>query len=219
MEVNGQELIGPAEVWMESEVIETSFVPLGADSDTRIIVFSEIQKTELNDVRPSENQKMRKTMDLQTLKTDHSDLVEAIVKEALAGMNEKLAEARKEGGTAENLRIKDVLAQKLPGHEAMVTELAFDGKTTGPEAAVAVLQAENKLRANTLTSLQAGAPPVIEGRNTDNQETMSEDDKLKAEWNNNQAIQAEFAGIFETFAAYKKELPGVKVKNQKRGGE
>lgn len=39
--VNGQTVPGPAEVWLESEVYETSFVPLGADGNTGVSVFSE----------------------------------------------------------------------------------------------------------------------------------------------------------------------------------
>ena len=43
MEVNGLQVVGPAQVWLESEVHETSFVPLGADSSTSVSVFSEVQ--------------------------------------------------------------------------------------------------------------------------------------------------------------------------------
>lgn len=45
------------------------------------------------------------------------------------------------GATAERDRIKAVREQSLPGHEALIETLAFDGKTTGPEAALAVLGA------------------------------------------------------------------------------
>ncbi|WP_319548822.1 hypothetical protein [Desulfogranum marinum] len=45
MKVNGHQVAGPAEVWVESVVFETSFVPLGADSSTSADVFSEIKRT------------------------------------------------------------------------------------------------------------------------------------------------------------------------------
>lgn len=45
MKVNGHQVAGPAQVWVESEVFETSFVPLGADSGTSADVFSEIKRT------------------------------------------------------------------------------------------------------------------------------------------------------------------------------
>ena len=54
------------------------------------------------------------------------------------------------GATAECARIQAVMAQDYPGHTALIKQLAFDGKTTGPEAAMAVLGAEraaNKGRA------------------------------------------------------------------------
>ncbi len=45
------------------------------------------------------------------------------------------------GARAECGRIKGVLGQTIPGHEALIEKLAFDGKTTGPEAAQKVLAA------------------------------------------------------------------------------
>ncbi len=41
MKVNGLTVKGPAEVWLESEVFETSFVPLGADDNTSVQTFTE----------------------------------------------------------------------------------------------------------------------------------------------------------------------------------
>ncbi len=49
---------------------------------------------------------------------------------------------RAEGATNERSRIQAVRAQMMPGHQALVDKLAFDGTTTGPEAAVQVLAAE-----------------------------------------------------------------------------
>ena len=44
--VNGKTVKGPAEVWLESEVFETSFVPLGADGDTSVSTFSKFDEKE-----------------------------------------------------------------------------------------------------------------------------------------------------------------------------
>ena len=57
-----------------------------------------------------------------------------------------LAQGRTEGAAIERDRIAAVRAQSLPGHEALIDTLAADGKTTGPEAAAAVLAAERSLR-------------------------------------------------------------------------
>lgn len=59
-----------------------------------------------------------------------------------------LAEGRAEGAKAELERIKAVHAQTLPGHEKLIADLMWDGKTSGPEAAVQVLNAERALGAN-----------------------------------------------------------------------
>lgn len=56
------------------------------------------------------------------------------------------AEGRVEGAIGERDRIAAVRAQSMPGHEALIEQLAADGHTTGPEAAVAVVAAENALR-------------------------------------------------------------------------
>jgi len=65
------------------------------------------------------------------------------------------------GATAERERIQAVLDQSMPGHEALVQTLAFDGKTTGPEAAVQVLQAEKKAKAKVGTDLSSDAPDPV----------------------------------------------------------
>ena len=58
---------------------------------------------------------------------------------------------RAEGAQAEIARAASVREQLMPGHEALINTLAADGKTSGPEAAMAVLSAEriaNKGRAS-----------------------------------------------------------------------
>ena len=49
-------------------------------------------------------------------------------------------------------------AQALPGHEALIAQFKADGKTTGPEAAVAVLAAERAANKNVLAALTGDAP-------------------------------------------------------------
>lgn len=64
------------------------------------------------------------------------------------------------GAQAERDRITAVRAQSLPGHEALIERLAFDGRTTGPEAATAVLGAERALRERAVQAHAADAPPA-----------------------------------------------------------
>ncbi|MCF6179867.1 MAG: hypothetical protein L3J63_10835, partial [Geopsychrobacter sp.] len=46
----------------------------------------------------------------------------------------------------------------IPGNEGLVAKLAAEGKTTGGEAAQAVLAAENKLRQTAMANIKADAP-------------------------------------------------------------
>ena len=71
------------------------------------------------------------------------------------------AELRRQGAAAERQRVADVRAQSLAGHEALIEQLVADGKTTGPEAAVAVLQAERALSAQRLADIAADAPKPL----------------------------------------------------------
>lgn len=87
-----------------------------------------------------------KTMDVQTLKAEHPDVAKALIDEG-----------REAGATAERERIQAVEAQSMPGHEALIATLKFDGKTSGPEAAVQVLAAEKAKKGDRLANLRADA--------------------------------------------------------------
>lgn len=62
-----------------------------------------------------------------------------------------------EGAEAERARIQAVREQSMPGHEELIEKLAFDGKTTGPEAAVQVLAAERAKVKNAASARMADA--------------------------------------------------------------
>ena len=69
------------------------------------------------------------------------------------------------GATQERERIQAVLAvgANLPGHEKLLGTLAFDGKTTAPEASMAVLKAEGDQRAAAIKSHADDAPDAAKG--------------------------------------------------------
>ena len=69
--------------------------------------------------------------------------------------------ARAEGAAAERDRIAQVRAQSLPGHEALIERLAFDGKTSGPEAASVVLKAERDRLGEQAAKLTSDAPKPL----------------------------------------------------------
>jgi signal peptide peptidase SppA len=95
------------------------------------------------------------TINREFLNANHADLVETI---RLEGYQRGEAEGRLSGAAAELARIQAVEAQALPGHETLIKAIKFDGKTTGPEAAVQVLAAEKALGASRLAALAGDAP-------------------------------------------------------------
>lgn len=162
MEVNGQQITGPADVWMESEVYETSFVPLGADSATSATVFERQE--------PAQPIVQEQHMDLETLKTEHPELVQAVAAETLASLTtetltaerpELAAELLAAGADQERGRIADVREQCIPGHEALIARLELDGISTGADAAKAIIAAEREHRTRAAAAFAAdGNPPV-----------------------------------------------------------
>jgi len=116
-----------------------------------------------------------KIMTLAELKEKHPDFYNAILKEGKdsavveieGGLAESIAKAKKEGADAERTRILSVKDQLMPGHEAIVETLMFDGLTTGEQAAAKVLAAEKLLRESKSAAFKAEGEeikvPVVEG--------------------------------------------------------
>jgi hypothetical protein len=67
-----------------------------------------------------------------------------------------------DGAKTERERIQAVEGVLIPGHEKLIAGLKFDGKTTGPEAAVRVVQAENEKKASQLTAIRNDAPKPVD---------------------------------------------------------
>jgi signal peptide peptidase SppA len=94
--------------------------------------------------------------------------VAGLTAETLASGNPGLyaalqAQFSAEGAKAERERIQAVRGQALPGHEALIEQLAFDGKTTGPEAAAAVVQAHRATLATAGQAHYSDAPAAAPG--------------------------------------------------------
>ena len=82
--------------------------------------------------------------------------------EELASAHPEAATAlREQGASAERQRIQGVEAQAIRGHEALITALKFDGKSTSGDAAMAVLAAEKQSRAAAATALANDAPQPL----------------------------------------------------------
>lgn len=132
------------------------------------------------------------------------------------GQTEAQDTTRAEGAKAERERIQNVEAQSISGHEKLIQELKFDGKTTGEQAAVKILQAEKALRLNMQTQLQddsvtplAHVPAPAAG---DDVASMPDGpDKWKAEYEKSASLQKEFKAC-ETYVAYMKGVVAGDVK-------
>lgn len=86
----------------------------------------------------------------------------SITREQLAAdAPDTLAQILAEGAATERARIQAVEAQAIPGHEALITALKFDGKSTGGDAAMAVLAAEKQTRTAAAAANAADAPQPL----------------------------------------------------------
>jgi signal peptide peptidase SppA len=160
-------------------------------------------------------------MTIEEFRAQHPDLfaqIEATARQgyvAAADLQNQVEAA----ATAERARIQSVEAQLIPGHEALIASLKFDGKTTGDQAAAAVVAAEKGVRVAALAAMEAGAPPVIpavEGQDADIDANLPIEERTKAQWDKSPTLRAEF-GKYEAFLAYSKkaEAGGVRILGKK----
>ncbi len=205
-EVNGKTVKGPAEVWLESQVFETSFVSLAADGNTAVSTFSKIEEVAPEhgegpsgaQHKPKKGEKMKITLAL--LEKDAPELLAEIRQAAKA---EGLTEGVAKGSADELGRIKAVSEQSMIGHETLISSLMFDGKTTGPEAAVQVLAAEKRIRDTALENLGTdGVTPVEPGTPTEPAPKPKPGEVLtKEEFAADEKLSAEFNGDFGVYQA------------------
>lgn len=140
---------------------------------------------------------------LEGLKASHPSLFESI---RAIGFDDGV----RAGAASESSRIKAVEAQALPGHEKLIESLKFDGKTTGPDAAAQVLQAEKGLRATALSTLRTEAhlplaQPSAPALSAPKQGLdPASEEGMKGAWDGDAKLQGEFAGNFAAYVAYQK---------------
>ncbi len=102
--------------------------------------------------------------------------ISAAVQQSIAGLNKESLqqgnptlyaalqnEFQASGAAAERQRILDVQGQTMAGHEKLINTLMFDGKTTGPEAAVQVLAAHRAQMGQAAQNHFADAPQAAAG--------------------------------------------------------
>ena len=84
------------------------------------------------------------------------------------------------GATQERERIQAVLAvgDGLPGHETLLSGLAFDGKTSAADASLAVLAAEKQQRAAAIAAHKADAPDPAKPSTTPEDKAKTKDEQV-----------------------------------------
>jgi capsid assembly protease len=148
------------------------------------------------------------SMNLEKLKAEHPELFKAVHDEAFAA-----------GAGAERARIQAVEGALIPGHEALIASLKFDGKTTGGDAALAVNKAERDIRVAQgarengdapKPAAQAPAPTVpdatVESKARAEKERLAKlplEERCKEAWSKDAELQAEF-GSLDVYTAFMK---------------
>lgn len=127
-------------------------------------------------------------MTIETIKEKYPEIAAALIAE---------------GAKAENERIASCEDAALPGHEAIVSAMKLDGKSTGADVALAIIAEEKKIRANHLADFKANAPAPLPHaavnpvEATDNSNLPLEE-RAKIDWDGKESIRKEFG----TLAAY-----------------
>ncbi len=141
------------------------------------------------------------------------EVAEALREEGRASVDVEASNA--DAATAERERIQAVQGQSMPGHEAMINEMAFDGKTTGPEAAVKILQAVKDKQGEIAANLHKdGGDLKVVKPSADNSAVVesapkveieadaSIEDLAKAEWDKDANIRSDFKDNFDAYLSY-----------------
>lgn len=130
------------------------------------------------------------------------------------------------GAAAECARIQAVESATIPGHEALIATLKFDGKTTGGDAALAVNKAERDIRQAQGKATNAEAPkpvattpaPTVEAslaaKDAVDQQRIAGlplAERCKAQWEASAATRSEFASL-EDYTAYAKATEAGNVR-------
>lgn len=147
-------------------------------------------------------------LDRDTLAAEHPELLAEIVEEAKAAGFEAGREAGwKSGAEHERTRIMNVKAAALPGHEALIESLMFDGVTDGPKASAAVIEAERSKRVLHLRQLSEDAPRPVAHAVAPDLEAAPDaalplEERCKRAWDSDPKLRAEFGDRYEAYLAF-----------------
>jgi hypothetical protein len=152
--VNGQEVAGPVEIWLESYVREVSFCALGADDETAAITLADQDKKVRVSIERSGPKSKEAIMPitLQQLEAEAPELLKEIRGSA---RSEGLAAGQDEGVQTERARVVEIL--EADGDKAVTLEAVKNGVPAG-ETFKRFFQAEKDGRDKALAEMKTNAP-------------------------------------------------------------
>ena len=193
VEVNGETFEGPISVIRGAELREVTWCVLGRDRNTSGIAAGQEEEIEIAVVRHTED----KSMDLETLKAEHADIVEALKAEFAAEQSEPdHAQAIEEALKTERERVDAILADGAElGVLADAVKLVKDGASFS--------DAQVKLRDARLAAQRNDSSPSVGGGSEGDTAPVSFEDKCRGEWDANPSLHAEFTD-YKFFESYKR---------------
>jgi hypothetical protein len=212
--VNGQELTGPAEIWVESYVREVSFCALGADDETAAITLADHDKKVRVSIERSgpKSEEASMPITLQQLEAEAPELLTEIRDSAKAA---GLADGQGEGIATERARIMEIL--EVGGSMEIKLQAIKDG--LDPKATFkALLAAEGADKAKALAEMAGSAAPVV-GQQVETVVVLAADapveDQAKAAWDKDPKIRQEFKEYGAYLAYCRADAEGrAKIKQQ-----
>jgi uncharacterized protein YoaH (UPF0181 family) len=155
--VNGQEVAGPADIWLESYVREVSFCALGADDETAAISLADHDKKVRVSIERSgpKLQEADMPITLQQLEAEAPELLKEIRGSA---RSEGLAAGQVEGAAIERARVVEIL--EADGDRAVTLEAVKAGTSAG-DAFKQFFRAEKDGRDRALEEMRKNAPPSM----------------------------------------------------------
>lgn len=185
---------------------------------------SSIRRAAVSAGTQTNNQEKQAMYTKEMVAAEFPEIAEAFRAEGRESVD--LSAIRAEAATSERERIKDVHEQATAGHETLIEGMMFDGKSTGGDAAKAIVAAEKSTRTQRLTSMRNEAPKPLAvsasaegGAPQVNDQNLSVEDRTKKSWDSDASIRKEF-GAYENFFAYERGQASGQVKiytKQKEG--
>ncbi len=198
---------GDGKVFIGHQAIEAGLVDGVSTLDGLINTMSPEVEGESKLFLRSQNDMSKETLPVLTAEAIRSDYPDVY-----KSLHEASFQAGLEAGKKQEMeRIKAVEEQLIPGHEALIDGMKFDGKTTGPEAAAAVVRAEKNLLSSKAKELEedAEAPVEVSGEQGKTKKEFTkpsceEDirDQCKVKWEDNfEGVRNEHMSL-ESFTAF-----------------